>query len=215
MLCVCVLCDDINWADCESFSLLSPLRCSFLQKVAKWSSGFRLKPTIWLKRRAHQDSNACSCCFDRIQQPLNHVALERVLATNAFAARLTTGLGCKREFPLAKDLGRLLRTVPHRSATVRTRFDHGPDELQLVFPHNTLVSQSQCFTSVATELLQWVLSKPTSNPASSNFTQQSSIMASIVSETAEGHFIACPREGVSLPTRPLTAQDFVCHNHKH
>ena len=83
----------------------------------------------------------------------------------------------QERFLLGKDRGRLLRTVPHRSAAVRTRFDHRPNKLQLTFPHNTLASHSQCL-SIATGLLWWVLSKPTSNPASPHFTQQSSIMAS-------------------------------------
>ena len=66
------------------------------------------------------------------------------------------------------------------------------------------------------ELFQWVLSKPTSNPASPNFVQQSSILASSEAfQTTEGHFIARPCEVSPLPARPQTAPDFVSHHHEH
>ena len=44
-----------------------------------------------------------SCCFDRVQQPLSHVALERVLAPNAFILSFKDRFGLhKRGFHLQK-----------------------------------------------------------------------------------------------------------------
>ena len=69
-------------------------------------------------------------------------------------------------FPLAKDRGRLLRAVSHRSTTVRTRLDHGPNKIQLSFPHNTLASHRQS------------LAVHCDGTAPVGFVQQSPIMAS-------------------------------------
>ena len=55
------------------------------------------------ERRAHQDSDACSCCFDKVQQPLNHVELERVLAPNTFTRSFNDRFGLhRRGFHLQK-----------------------------------------------------------------------------------------------------------------
>ena len=157
----------INWADGENSGQLVPLRCSFLQKVAKSSLGLRLNPTIWLKRRAHQDSDACSCCFDRVQQPLSHVALERVLAPNASIFLF------QRQVRIAQE--RLCLTAPPLCApgSITDPMNSSFRSHTILWPRTARVSPS-----IARELLQWVLFKPTSNPASPNFVQQSSIMAS-------------------------------------
>ena len=82
--------------------------------------------------------------------------------------------------------------------------------------------------SIAMELLQGVLSKPTSNPASPNFVQQSSIMVSSEALDPENRRTssAYPKQlrdtashvhakFILSQLRPHTAQYFVSHHHEH
>ena len=138
-----------------------------------------MKPTTWLKRRAHQDSDACSCCFDRVQQPLNHVALERVLAPSAFTLSFNDRFGLHRTgFHLKKTEDAFCERCP--TAPPLCAPGSIKDPTNSSFRSRTMFwsRTAKVSPSIAIELLQWVLSKTTSNPASPNFTQKSSIMAS-------------------------------------